>query len=150
METNPSGTVSYTTDSNSLITAVSELQEYIFSNRSVSAVNTGDGDQDGAYKADRNINTGYIPNQSSLSNTYNRKVITERTKQIAKLGDGNGSKTGNDLDNLKEINQQNSKFKSKIKALNEKVINENNEGDDNDESEEDSDTFGGNQYKKKY
>ena len=60
METNPSGTVSYTTDSNSLITAVSELQEYIFSNRSVSAVNTGDGDQDGAYKADRNINTGYI------------------------------------------------------------------------------------------
>ena len=45
METNPSGTVSYTTSENHLRPAVSELPEYLFSNRSVSAVSTGGGDQ---------------------------------------------------------------------------------------------------------
>ena len=48
METKHSGTVSYTTSANNLITVVYELPEYVSRNRSVSAVIKGGGDQDGA------------------------------------------------------------------------------------------------------
>ena len=44
METNPSGTVTYTTTENNLITTVSEFPEYLSRNRIVSAVSTEGGD----------------------------------------------------------------------------------------------------------
>ena len=66
-----------------------------------------------------------------------------------KLGDAKGSKTGNDLDKLKELKKQNSKFKRNTKELKKKFTNDNYEGDDNDEPEDDGDQFGGKQYKKK-
>ena len=53
-----------------------------------------------------------------------------------KLGDGKGSRTLNDLDNIKELKKQKSKFKRNIKALKKKVTNENDEVDDNDEPED--------------
>ena len=47
-----------------------------------------------------------------------------------KLGDGKGSNNGNEIYKLKELRKQNSKFKKKIKALNKKVTQgeENYEG----------------------
>ena len=53
-----------------------------------------------------------------------------------KLGDGKGSRTLNDLDNIKELKKQKSKFKRNIKALKKKVKNYNGEGDDNDKPED--------------
>ena len=102
----------------------------------MSAVSTVGGDQYGAYTADGSITTGYIPNWRSLSKAEKKKFISERKKQGkkqgVKLGDGNGIKTGNDLDDIKELKKQNPKFKKKIKALKKKVTNHNDEGYDND------------------
>ena len=81
METKPSGTVSYTTASNHLITAVSGFPLYVSCNISVSSVSTGGGNQDDAYKAYGTINTGYIPNCRSLLNAYKKKFIAERKNQ---------------------------------------------------------------------
>ena len=39
---------------------------------------TGSGYQEGVYKDDGNINTGYIHNWRSLSNTYKKTFISER------------------------------------------------------------------------
>ena len=115
----------------------------------MSSVSTGNGYQDGTYKADRIINTRYILNWISLSDSYKKKFISERKKQGVKLGDGKVSNTGNDLDKLKELKKQNTKFKSRIKALKKKVKNDNDDGDDNDEPEDAGDQFGGKQSKKK-
>ena len=62
MATNPPGTVSYTTEENNLITSIYKFPEYVSSNRSVSATITEYGYQEGAYKADNTIRTGYTPN----------------------------------------------------------------------------------------
>ena len=67
-----------------------------------------------------------------------------------KLGDGKGSKTGNEIDKIKEIKKKNYKFKRNIKALKKKVTNENDEVDDNDEPEDAGDQFGGKKYKTNY
>ena len=68
-----------------------------------------------------------------------------------KLGDGKGSKTGNELDNLKDLNKKNSKFKRKIKFLKKKVKQgkEVSEGVDNNEYEDAGDQFGGKHSNKK-
>ena len=63
---------------------------------------------------------------------------------------GKGSNTVNELDKIKELNKQNFKFKSKTKALNREVTNDNYEGDDNDEPEDAGDQFGGKKYKTNY
>ena len=78
--TNLSGTVSYTTAANHLSTSVSDILQYISSNRSVSDVITVGEDQDSAYTADGTISTRYIPDYISLSNTDKKKVISERKK----------------------------------------------------------------------
>ena len=48
MTTNPLGALSYTTAENNLSTAVYESPSYVSSNRSVSTISTGGGDQEGA------------------------------------------------------------------------------------------------------
>ena len=116
---------------------------------SVSAVSTGCGYQDGAYKSDGTINNGYIPNCISLQNSYKKKFISDRQKQGVKLGYGKGSKTGNELDKLKGLKKKNYYFKRKIKAPKKKITNDNDEVDDNDEPEYYGDQFIGNQSKKK-
>ena len=149
METNPSGKVPYTTEANHLSTAVSEFTEYVFGNRSMSAVSTGCGYQNGAYKSDRTTNTAYIHNRRFQSNADKKKVIDERKKQRVKLGDGKESKTVNELDNIKELKKQNPKFKRKIKAIKKNVTNDHDKGDDNDKPEDSGDQFGGKQSKEK-
>ena len=132
METNPSGTILYTTADNHLITDVFEFPEYVSRNRSVSAVSTGGGDKEGAYKFDVNISTACIPNCRYLSYSDKKHVIDESKNKGVKLGDWKGSKTGNEQDNIKELNKKKSKFKRNIKSLKKKVTNNNDEGDDND------------------
>ena len=117
--------------------------------RSVSDVITGGGDQVGAYKADGTINTTYIPNCIYLSNADKKKVIDERKKQGARLGDGKGSKTGNEQDNIKELNKKKSKFKRNIKSLKKKITNDNYGGDNTDKTDDADDKFGGKQSNKK-
>ena len=43
------------------------------------------------------------------------------------LGDGKGIKTGNEIDKIKELNNQNPKFKMYIKYLKEKAKQENDD-----------------------
>ena len=57
----------------------------------VTAISTGVGCQEGAYKSYGTINTGYIPNLRSCSNADKKKVIAERNKQGVKLGGGKGN-----------------------------------------------------------
>ena len=63
-----------------------------------------------------------------------KKVISEINSQGFKLGCVKGRKTGNELDNIKELKNQNSNFKSNIKALKNKVSQDkyNFYGDDNE------------------
>ena len=105
----------------------------------MSAISTVGGDQDGAYKDEGTINTGYIPNRRYLLNADRKKFISEIKKQGVKLGDGKGSKTGNEIDKIKELNKKNPKFKRKIKVPKKKVTNDNGEGDDNGKHEDASD-----------
>ena len=42
-----------------------------------------------------------------MSNAYKKKGIYERNKQVVKLGNGKGSKTGKELDKLKEFKRRN-------------------------------------------
>ena len=118
-------------------------------NRSVSAVSTGGKDQDGAYKSDGTINTVYIHNCRYLSNVNNKKFIAERKNQGVKVGDGKWSKTGNDLDKIKEFKKQKSKFKWKIKALKKNITNDNDGGYNNYKPEDAGDQFGGKKSNKK-
>ena len=124
MVTNPSETVSYTTAENYLITSVSDFSKYVSRNKSVSAVSTGGGYQEAAYKVDGTINTGYIPNWRSLSNADNKKVISEKKKKKVKVGDRKVSNTGNELDKIKELKKQNLNFKRNPKFTMKKVTQE--------------------------
>ena len=141
METNPSGTILYTTADNHLSTDVFEFPEYVSRNRSVSAVSTGGGDKEGAYKFDVNISTACIPNCRYLSYSDKKHVIDESKNKGLKLGDWKGSKTGNEQDKLKELTKQDSKVKSNFKALKKNVTTDNNNGDNKDEPEDYDDQF---------
>ena len=129
METNPSGILSYTTASNRLSTSFSEMPEYLSMPMIVSDFSTGGGYQDGSYKSDVTINTLYIPNLISLSNSDKKKFIAERKKQGVKSVDGKVSRTINELYKLKKLKRQNFKAKGNIKALKKKLANDNYEGD---------------------
>ena len=117
METNPSGAVLYTTSENNLSPSISEFTEYVYMNRSASYVSTGGGDQEVTYKSDITINTGYISNWILLSNEDKKKFIAERKKQRVRLENRKGSKTGNELDTIEDLKNQNYKFKKNIKPL---------------------------------
>ena len=115
----------------------------------MTVVVTWGGDQDGDYKSDININKWYSYNWILLLNADKKKVISKRRKQRVKVGDVKGSKTGNEINKIKKLKRQNSKLKRKIKALNKKVTNDNDEWDDNNKPEDSGDQFGGNQSKNK-
>ena len=59
-----------------------------------------------------------------------KKVIYEGNKQGVELGRGKLTKTGNDLDNLNKLNNNNPRFKRNIKGLKNKITQdkENDEG----------------------
>ena len=77
-------------------------------------VSTGGVDQDSAYKSEGTINTRYIPNLGSLSNAYKKKVISKSNNKGVKLGYGKGSKTGNNLNKIRQFKKNpSSKGRSK-------------------------------------
>ena len=81
-------------------------------------------------------------------NSHKKKVIAERKKQGLKLGDSKVSRTGNELDKIKELKKKHSNLKSGIKSLKNKVTNYNDEGYDNEETDDSGDQFLGKQSKK--
>ena len=62
--------------------------------------------QGSAHKSDGTINTGYIPNWRSFSNSEKNNFFSERNNQGVKLEGGKGNKAANDLDNLRELKKK--------------------------------------------
>ena len=80
METNPSGTVSYTTEENNSRPYLYELLQDVSRYNSLIAFSKGGEYGEGDYKHFGTINTRYIPNRISLSNAKKEKNIHERKK----------------------------------------------------------------------
>lgn len=154
--------ITYTMAANHLSTAVSEFPEYIAKNRSIAGVSkTGDDDgEDGSasiYNADGTINTGYIPNYRSLSQSDRDKVDAERkrlgiSRPSGKKGKGSGGRGGGssmspgDSNRLKQLSKQNRKYKRTIKSLKRSKATNDDSSDDNNDDDDDTDAadqFGG-------
>ena len=158
--TQTTGTViTYTMAANHLSTAVSELPEYLAKNaRNVSGVQTnnggGGGNNSGVYNADGSINTGHIPNWKSLSFQERKIVIDERKrtgiryKKKSGAGAGKHGNSQSQSNRLKQLAEQNSKYKRTIKALKRKSQENDKEDDDAEEDIDAGDQFGGKASKK--
>lgn len=139
--------LSYTMAANHLSTAVSELPEYIAKNRTIGAVQKG-GTQDsgeGIFNPDGSIKTGYISNWNSLTKEEKNKVFAEKKRLKAKrLGrDVDKSKETqkpSDANQLKQLVEQNKKYKRQIKAL---KRSKTADSDDPEEDQDAGDLFGG-------
>ena len=147
--------ISYTTAANHIATAVSELPEVISRNtRNVSSVSHDDNDNTGSgiFNKDGSIKTGHISGWKSLPFKDRKAVIDER-KRLGirfqkKVGSNDGGRklSPSDANRLKQLEEQNSKYKRRIKALTRK----NNSNPDNDDQSIDAgDQFGGKHAKKK-
>jgi hypothetical protein len=156
--------ITYTMAANHLSTAVSELPEYISKNsRNVSGVQRDGKDgkgSDAIYNADGTINTGRIHGWHSLSFKDKKIVYDERKRQgiTPKLkyskGRSNDSHhsagSASDLNRMKQLKDQNSKYKRQIKALRTRAGAD--EADDAEDAEvplDAGDQFGGKAAKKK-
>jgi len=149
--------ITYTTAANHITTAVSELPEVISRNtRNISSVAQGDsGDRQGGtsiYNDDGSIKTGHIAGWKSLLFKDRKAIVEERKRFGIKFKKKCGSKTGGralnagDVNRLKQLEEQFSKYKRMIKAL------KRNNGTGNeieDESMDAGDQFGGRNTKKK-
>ena len=109
---------------NHLSTAVSELPEYIAKKRTLGAVHKGCTQKsgEGIYNADGSIRTGYITNWNSSSKEDKNKVFAEKKRLKAKrLGkDSDKPKetlNASEANQLKQLIEQNKRFKRQIKAL---------------------------------
>jgi len=120
--------ITYTTAANHIASAVSELPEVISRNtRNISSVAQGDsGDRQsgtGIYNDDGSIKTGHIHGWKSLPFKDRKAVIGERKRLGIQFKKKGGSKTGGwtlnaaDVNRLKQLEEQNSKYKRTIKAL---------------------------------
>ena len=114
--------------------AFSKFPSYLFNNSIVSYLITVSGYQEDVWKACGTIKTGHTPNWKIVFNADKKKFIPERNSQVVKLVGRKGRNTENELDNIKELKNQNSKFKSKIKALKKKVAQDKYDfnGEDNE------------------
>ena len=148
--------ITYTIAANHLSTAVSELPESIAKKaRNVSLVQTGGGGgSTNMHNKDESSITGHIPNWKSLSFQERKVVIDERKrldiKHRYKGGAGAGRRGENpSSDNrIKQLKEQNSKYKRAIKAL--KIGNMTYGNDDiADENPDAGDQFGDKASKKK-
>ena len=143
--------ITYTMAANHLSTAVSELPEYLSKNRNVSGVATNNSSSDGKgiYDADGKIITGHIPHWRSLSKEERSKVFAERKKLGAKggikKGKGNGTPKS-DANRMKQLADQNKKYKRQVKALKRKYLNEGDEIDLGEDEESKSDVDAGDQF----
>ena len=142
-------------------TAVSELPEYLSKNRSISSAKTSDpGNNDNKrsdiYNDDGSIITGHIPNWRNLSQADRNKVFAERERLgISKRKNGSDQSKSNNVnaanDNrIKQITEQNKKYKRQIKALKRsKTPNNKNDANSDDDNADAGDQFGGKNSKKK-
>ena len=143
--------ITYTMAANHLSTAVSELPEYLSKNRNVSGVATNNSSSDGKgiYDADGKIITGHIPHWRSLSKEERSKVFAERKKLGAKggikKGKGNGTPKS-DANRMKQLADQNKKYKRQVKALKRKYLNEGDEIDSGEDENSKSDVDAGDQF----
>ena len=156
--------ISYTMAANHLTTAVSELPEYISKNsRNISGVQQ-DGKEtkgsDAIYNADGTVNTGRIPGWHSLSfkdkkivyDERKRKGIAPRSKDSKNRNNdqkGNNAVPSSDLNRIKQLKDQNTKYKRQIKALKRTGDTEESAAASDDEKLDAGDQFGGKTAKKK-
>ena len=119
--------ISYTEAVNHIVTAVSELPEYISKNRNVSGVTTGGEISNTSFstihKANGTIITGYIPTWCNLSKQDHDIIFAERKRLgLSKNKKGGGknaceSVNSDTLNRSKQIVEQNKKLKRQIKAF---------------------------------
>jgi hypothetical protein len=119
--------ITYTMASNHLSTAVSELPEYIAKNRNVSSLNKGQTPRTGnsaIYNGDGSIITGHIPSWRSLSSDDRAIVMNERKRLGIQSKKGNNAhksrnknSSSSDANRLKQLQDQNKKYKRQIKAM---------------------------------
>ena len=140
---------------------MSELPEYLSKNMSISSANTSDpGNNDNMksdiYNDNGSIITGHIPNWRNLSQADRNKVFAERERLgISKRKNGSDkSKSGNvnaaNANRIKQITEQNRKYKRQIKALKRtKTPNDKNDATSDDDNTDAGDQFGGRNSNKK-
>ena len=152
--------LTYTMAANHLSTAVSELPEYIAKNaRNVSGIHQGDGGGKGdIYNKDGTINTGHIPTWKTLP-FKDRKIVNDERRRLGikynDKGKGNAGKGGGprnknaaNTNRMKQLEDQNLKYKRQIKAM--KRVNHDDEGSTETETDIDAgDQFGGKASRKK-
>jgi hypothetical protein len=148
--------LTYTMAANHLSAAVSELPEYLVKNRNISSVGSSNpgSDNSSIYTADGSIKTGYISNWRSLSKEERSKVIAERKRlgvQGGKSGKGTSQSDTVTANTLKQLREQNKKYKRKIKALKRVTFKDDDDDDKNTSSADEidaGDQFGGKASKK--
>lgn len=141
--------VTYTQCANHIATAVSELPEYTSKNRNISAVTTGQtpsgGNASGIHRPDGSINTGHIPNWRNLSQADRETVYAERKRLGLTKGKAKekGARRSNNAEGnrLKQLTEQNKKYKRQIKAF-----KRSSDASTNDESSNSGDTDAGDQF----
>ena len=141
--------VTYTQCANHIATAVSELPEYVSKNRNISGVTVGrdtSSDSSGIHKPDGSINTGHIPNWRNLSQADRDMVFAERKRLGLSKGKtgGKGARRPNNAEGnrLKQLTEQNKKYKRQIKAF-KRSDDLTNDGDSTGGDTDAGDQFGG-------
>ena len=148
--------MSYVRAANHLSTSLSELPEYIAAGRrGLSLVKTSEKGSDAIYNKDGSIILGFIPSWNKLSRTDKAIVQAERKKIGVKGPKGGGPhKSATESNRLKQLENQNKKYRRAIKSLKSKKIDENDTAttadldDDNLDDLDAGDTFGGKNSKR--
>ena len=137
-------TVSYVRAANHLSTSLSELPEYVAAGRrGLSLVKTSEKGSDAIYNKDGSIILGFIPSWNKLSCTDKAIVQAERKKIGVKGPKGGGPhKSATESNRLKQLENQNKKYRRAIKSLKSKKIAADLD-DDNLDDLDAGDTFGG-------
>ena len=148
--------ITYTMAANHLSTAVSELPEYVAKNQNISAANAKGSDpssekaSSAIYNPDGSVITGHIPSWRSLSQSDREKVLAERKRLGIKGGRGGKNAKGGDKassNRLKQLTEQNNKYRRQIKALKRSQSKDDDKSDDGDDSNSSvtdaGDQFGG-------
>ena len=148
--------VTYTQCANHIATAVSELPESVIKNRNISGTTTGQppsGNQTGIHKPDGSINTGHIPDWRNLPQADRDLVFAERKRLGLSKGktSGKGARRSGNAENnrLKQLTDQNKKYKRQIKAFKRSPDGTANDGDSTGGDTDAGDQFGGKASKKK-
>ena len=147
--------VTYTQCANHIATAVSELPEYVTKNRNISGVTTGQppsNNSTGIHKPDGSIITGHIPDWRNLSQADRDIVFAERKRLGLSKGktSGKGAQRSNNAESnrLKQLTDQNKKYKRQIKAFKRSPDGTANDNDSTGGDTDAGDTFGGKASKK--